>query len=645
MTQIRFIPLCTPVESGGCDAHGPTCPTPGKRPLKADWASSWTMERPAGNAGVLCGPESGLLVIDVDTPESLQQYKAWQLPETFTVKSGRDGVGYHYYFRWPAGLLRVPNRLDGVEVKGPGRQVVAWDSLHASGRRYERLGGSFAELPQGFVSRLRDSASQHDITGLVDATPEALEALERLLAVLPDAEEQRDGNWQALCPAHDDHDPSLVVTASGDKLLVYCRARCTTDEVLEALGLDMSALWAAPELNTFDASQYLAPDGPGWVEFTDDDTPDTSEADSRSWRPVTPEKARLTRAGLEAQLNNELLDQALLSVDDVLALPPIEWLPGLVGLMQEGTTAEIVAASGSGKSLWVLHHTFRLALRGYKTLYCALEGRNGFNGRLRALVLDWCEQLPPGVDQDAEAERVMDLLRRNVVFYDLSVAFSGDSNDKTHAARVATVDRLRRVMELWGAHIVVIDTLVRAAAGTDENDNAKMQAVIDHADTLRYRSGVGAWLIHHTGHSQLRGRGASSVGAALDNVVTIAPIGEADGKDGRPLVVRVTGTKVKDGPSSSGLIYRKHVVDLGHKLRDGSEWTSVVFHEVTGADAIKAEAEANAERLKARIRKLRKNNPTANKTVILGSFTGVERKQARPLWDEVLAEDLTDDDE
>jgi hypothetical protein len=249
LPQIRYVALCTPVPGGGCDAHGPTCPTPGKRPLVADWANSWTPERPEGNAGVLTGPETGLLVIDVDTWEAGETVARWELPDTFVVKSGRPGgIGRHLYYRWPAGLERVPNRLDGVEVKGAGRQVVAWDSLHASGSRYEKLGGGFAELPDWFVARLRESTPQHSLSEVLDATPEASAALDRLLAVLPDAHELRDGNWEATCPAHADHDPSLVVTASDNRVLVHCRAGCPAGDVMAALGLSLSDLWAREAL-------------------------------------------------------------------------------------------------------------------------------------------------------------------------------------------------------------------------------------------------------------------------------------------------------------------------------------------------------------------------------------------------------------
>jgi hypothetical protein len=247
--DIRYIELCTPAPGGGCDAHGPDCATPGKRPVHADWARHWSRERPEGNAGVLCGPETGLLVIDVDTLDAGLQYQDWDLPQTFTVQSGRaDRSGYHCYFRWPEGLERVPNRLDGVEIKGPGRQVVAWDSLHASGRRYEKLGGTFAELPAEFVERLRGATAQHGLSGTSDATPAAEARLAEVLEYFPDAEEQHDGNWQARCPAHDDRDPSLVLTASENRLLVHCRAGCAAGEVLDAVGLPVSAMWAGEPL-------------------------------------------------------------------------------------------------------------------------------------------------------------------------------------------------------------------------------------------------------------------------------------------------------------------------------------------------------------------------------------------------------------
>ncbi len=48
---------------------------------------------------------------------------------------------------------------------------------------------------------------------------------------------QHGDQWQACCPAHDDHTPSLSITPATDKVLLYCHAQCPLDAILAALGL------------------------------------------------------------------------------------------------------------------------------------------------------------------------------------------------------------------------------------------------------------------------------------------------------------------------------------------------------------------------------------------------------------------------
>ena len=52
----------------------------------------------------------------------------------------------------------------------------------------------------------------------------------------PQARQHRD-QWQACCPAHDDHTPSLSITPATDKVLLYCHAQCPLDAILAALDL------------------------------------------------------------------------------------------------------------------------------------------------------------------------------------------------------------------------------------------------------------------------------------------------------------------------------------------------------------------------------------------------------------------------
>ena len=54
------------------------------------------------------------------------------------------------------------------------------------------------------------------------------------------------GKAQAQCPAHDDHNPSLSITATGGRTLVHCHAGCDTEDVLAAANLTMADLYDEP---------------------------------------------------------------------------------------------------------------------------------------------------------------------------------------------------------------------------------------------------------------------------------------------------------------------------------------------------------------------------------------------------------------
>jgi hypothetical protein len=55
---------------------------------------------------------------------------------------------------------------------------------------------------------------------------------------------RKSGNgWSALCPAHDDRNPSLSVSHDGDKWLLRCHANCPIDEITSALGIHVAELF------------------------------------------------------------------------------------------------------------------------------------------------------------------------------------------------------------------------------------------------------------------------------------------------------------------------------------------------------------------------------------------------------------------
>ena len=73
------------------------------------------------------------------------------------------------------------------------------------------------------------------------------EALSNVLSRLKGV--KRCGNgWQAFCPAHNDRKPSLKVDeGEGGKVLVKCFAGCRTEDIVAAIGLNMSNLYPEPE--------------------------------------------------------------------------------------------------------------------------------------------------------------------------------------------------------------------------------------------------------------------------------------------------------------------------------------------------------------------------------------------------------------
>lgn len=48
--------------------------------------------------------------------------------------------------------------------------------------------------------------------------------------------------WQGFCPAHDDRHPSLSIAYKEDKILLYCFAGCSFDDIIQALGIKAGSL-------------------------------------------------------------------------------------------------------------------------------------------------------------------------------------------------------------------------------------------------------------------------------------------------------------------------------------------------------------------------------------------------------------------
>jgi len=76
------------------------------------------------------------------------------------------------------------------------------------------------------------------------------EALRRILAALREhghAPKRAGADWCCRCPAHEDRDPSLSISAGDDgRALLHCHAGCAPEAVLDAIGLRTCDLFAVP---------------------------------------------------------------------------------------------------------------------------------------------------------------------------------------------------------------------------------------------------------------------------------------------------------------------------------------------------------------------------------------------------------------
>ena len=78
-------------------------------------------------------------------------------------------------------------------------------------------------------------------------------------------------SFMAKCPAHDDRSPSMRVTYRDDRILLYCCAGCTAQDILDSLNLSWSDLfnsqWTAAERQAYAQKQQLRKVDPMEVEM------------------------------------------------------------------------------------------------------------------------------------------------------------------------------------------------------------------------------------------------------------------------------------------------------------------------------------------------------------------------------------------
>ena len=108
--------------------------------------------------GIVTGPVSGILVLDVDGPEGEEQLRKHGHPPTPIVRTASGGL--HLYFKHPAHEVKTGIRVaPGLDVKASGGYVVAPPSIGPNGKPYEWIVSpevaELADPPEWLLAVLR----------------------------------------------------------------------------------------------------------------------------------------------------------------------------------------------------------------------------------------------------------------------------------------------------------------------------------------------------------------------------------------------------------------------------------------------------------------------------------------------------------
>lgn len=261
----------------------------------------------------------------------------------------------------------------------------------------------------------------------------------------------------------------------------------------------------------------------------------------------------------------------LYTVNDFPSLPEMSWL--IEDVLPDSGLASVYGQSGVGKSFICLDMAASVATGlpwfGHQThqcgvVYVALEGQAGFRRR----VLAWQKH------QDIQ-------LPDNIKFVFDRFAF----NHANHPKGLANV-----VKQCGGAGLIIIDTLNKAAPGSDENSSVDMGRIIAAASIIQGSTGGLVLLVHHSGKDASRGlRGHSSLHAALDAVIEI----ENDGR-----LTRWNIVKSKDGEDGISHSFSLAAVELGSD-KSGKPIRSCAVQEVEGIISRKKQSEPHGTNQKA----------------------------------------------
>jgi putative DNA primase/helicase len=395
--------------------------------------------------------------------------------------------------------------------------------------------------------------------------------LDLILSRLANVKKSGKG-YMCSCPAHGGHD-CLTVEEKDSKVLIHCFSGCHAEEVMHAIDLRMSDLFA-DSLNPERRREYevrsvtsardhakllmdiAAAQALNAQEFSPEDIAQLSAAQDR----LTEANARLaelgeTTAPIEVEVNPLLRH---LSYDSDAALDRIasqQWLVDQV-LPVDGFGV-IYGPSGSYKSFVAMDLSACVASatkwHGNDTdtpghvIYIGAEGATGLHLRKKAWEIR--HQTP----------------LKNLAILGAAVTINS-AIECQHLIDLCLMaaDELSEPIRL-----IVIDTLARSFEG-EENSASDMGAFVRACDRIRAETGATVLVIHHSGKDADKGaRGSSALRAACDFEFKVVSPGKK--------VTKITCTKAKDSDPFEDMDFKLEVVEIGRNDAKGRPMASLTL--------------------------------------------------------------------
>lgn len=426
---------------------------------------------------------------------------------TATCNYGGAGKWKDEHSKWLRNAARIIIIWD-LDEEGAKHAWKVYDSLKNVGAgpilfRCAAAGKDLTDhLEEGFeVEQLikrrppKEESEKPDVQAIGDPDlPVAFKYIIEKLKAKPEGDPS-ENQFNALCPAHDDHRPSLSISIDEKRgrILLRCQANCEYDSIVQALGLTPSELrWETVESYQWKLDKRV------------------EELELRADSLVQFESKR---AGNEFKI--ELFD--MLTGVDELAIPEVVDKYLIEGLFPISSRVMLIAEQKVGKTRFCL------------SLAKSICDEEPFLGRQvtipdGARVLYLNGEMNDNMFRDWLREADFKCPERFVVKHFSGQAFPFWREDYR--------ERLADWLSLMRIHLMIVDTQSIFMRGmvTNENDNIEVSRWQGAIDELRRAGEVpNVLVVHHTGKAeQGSGRGASVMGAWPDALWYLRKVGEVE---------------------------------------------------------------------------------------------------------------------